>query len=429
MELAASQKRIAELSKELEAHNYRYYVLNDPTVSDFSYDEMMRELRELEAAFPSLQLPTSPTQRVGGVASSTFEKVQHAVQMMSLQDVFSFAEVSAFLTRCKEQFSNPEFVVEPKIDGLSVSLEYTNGVFTRGSTRGDGFVGEDVTENLKTIRSIPLHLEDAPAFLEVRGEVYMPRERFLSLTEEQEQNGETPFKNPRNAASGSLRQKDASVTAKRGLDILIFNVQQIDGETLTSHRQSLDYLRQLGMKTVQATEPLTTESEILDALQAVGAERTDLPYDIDGVVVKVNDFAQREEMGATAKVPKWAVAYKFPPEEKETKLLEILNSVGRTGVITPVAVFEPIGWQAQMFPVQRCTIRISLQKRAFVWAIRLLCGKPEKSFRKLFAPPHICRMLCRMKCRKSVRSAERKPFGMRKKVHSAARIRIVRHSC
>ena len=216
--------------------------------------------------------------------------------MMSLQDVFSFAEVSAFLTRCKEQFSNPEFVVEPKIDGLSVSLEYTNGVFTRGSTRGDGFVGEDVTENLKTIRSIPLHLEDAPAFLEVRGEVYMPRERFLSLTEEQEQNGETPFKNPRNAASGSLRQKDASVTAKRGLDILIFNVQQIDGEMLTSHRQSLDYLRQLGMKTVQATEPLTTESEILDALQAVGAERTDLRYDIDGVVVKVNDFAQREEM-------------------------------------------------------------------------------------------------------------------------------------
>ena len=342
MELAAAKKRIAELSKELEAHNYRYYVLNDPTVSDFSYDEMMRELRELEAAFPSLQLPTSPTQRVGGVASSTFEKVQHAVQMMSLQDVFSFAEVSAFLTRCKEQFSNPEFVVEPKIDGLSVSLEYTNGVFTRGSTRGDGFVGEDVTENLKTIRSIPLHLEDAPAFLEVRGEVYMPRERFLSLTEEQEQNGETPFKNPRNAASGSLRQKDASVTAKRGLDILIFNVQQIDGEMLTSHRQSLDYLRQLGMKTVQATEPLTTESEVLDALQAVGSERTDLPYDIDGVVVKVNDFAQREEMGATAKVPKWAVAYKFPPEEKETKLLEILNSVGRTGVITPVAVFEPI---------------------------------------------------------------------------------------
>lgn len=429
MELAAAKKRIAELSKELEAHNYRYYVLNDPTVSDFSYDEMMRELRELEAAFPSLQLPTSPTQRVGGVASSTFEKVQHAVQMMSLQDVFSFAEVSAFLTRCKEQFSDPKFVVEPKIDGLSVSLEYTNGIFTRGSTRGDGFVGEDVTENLKTIRSIPLHLEDALAFLEVRGEVYMPRERFLSLTEEQEQNGETPFKNPRNAASGSLRQKDASVTAKRGLDILIFNVQQIDGETLTTHRQSLDYLRQLGMKTVQATEPLTTESEVLDALQAVGSERTDLPYDIDGVVVKVNDFAQREEMGATAKVPKWAVAYKFPPEEKETKLLEILNSVGRTASSRQLPYLNRFGWQAQTFPVRRCTIRISSQKRAFVWAIRLLCGKPEKSFRKWFAPPRICRMLCRMKCRKSVRSAEQKPFGMRKKVLSAARIRIVQHSC
>ena len=246
----------------------------------------------------------------------------------------------------------------------------------------------------------------------------MPRERFLSLTEEQEQNGETPFKNPRNAASGSLRQKDASVTAKRGLDILIFNVQQIDGKTLTTHRQSLDYLRQLGMKTVQATEPLTTESEILDALQAVGAERTDLPYDIDGVVVKVNDFAQREEMGATAKVPKWAVAYK----KFSTALAERVSS-------RQLPYLNRFGWQAQMFPVQRCTIRISSQKRAFVWAIRLLCGKPEKSFRKLFAPPRICRMLCRMKCRKSVRSAERKPFGMRKKVPFAARIRIVRHSC
>lgn len=342
MELAEAKERIATLSKKLEVYNYRYYVLNDPSVSDFSYDEMMRELRQLETEFPSLQLPTSPTQRVGGMAASTFEKVPHTVQMMSLQDVFSYEEVSAFVTRCKEQFTTPQFIVEPKIDGLSVSLEYTNGVFTRGSTRGDGFVGEDVTENLKTIRSIPLQLENAPPFLEVRGEVYMPRERFLSLTAEQELNGETPFKNPRNAASGSLRQKDASITAKRGLDILIFNVQQVDGVTLTSHRQSLDYLQQLGMKVVQATQPLETLQQVLDALQAVGTEREQFSYDIDGVVVKINDFAQREEMGATAKVPKWAAAYKFPPEEKETELLEILNSVGRTGVITPVAVFQPI---------------------------------------------------------------------------------------
>lgn len=342
MELAEAKKRIATLSKALEQHNYRYYVLNDPSVSDFSYDEMMRELRQLEADFPDLQSPTSPTQRVGGMASSTFEKVSHAVQMMSLQDVFSYEEVAAFVTRCQKQFAAPQFIVEPKIDGLSVSLEYTNGELTRGSTRGDGFIGEDVTENLKTIRSIPLRLEHAPAFLEVRGEVYMPREQFFALTAEQEANGETPFKNPRNAASGSLRQKDPTVTAKRGLDILIFNVQQIEGETLTTHRDSLDYLSQLGMKTVQASQPLETLEQVLEALQAIGTDRTEYAFDIDGVVVKVNDFAQREEMGATAKVPKWAAAYKFPPEEKETTLLEIINSVGRTGVITPVAVFTPI---------------------------------------------------------------------------------------
>ncbi len=342
MELAEAKERIATLSKALEQHNYRYYVLNDPSVSDFSYDEMMRELRQLEADFPDLQSPTSPTQRVGGMASSTFEKVSHAVQMMSLQDVFSYEEVAAFVTRCQKQFAAPQFIVEPKIDGLSVSLEYTNGELTRGSTRGDGFIGEDVTENLKTIRSIPLRLEHAPAFLEVRGEVYMPREQFFALTAEQEANGETPFKNPRNAASGSLRQKDPTVTAKRGLDILIFNVQQIEGETLTTHRDSLDYLSQLGMKTVQASQPLETLEQVLEALQAIGTDRTEYAFDIDGVVVKVNDFAQREEMGATAKVPKWAAAYKFPPEEKETTLLEIINSVGRTGVITPVAVFTPI---------------------------------------------------------------------------------------
>jgi DNA ligase (NAD+) len=342
MELAEAKERIATLSKALEQHNYRYYVLNDPSVSDFSYDEMMRELRQLEADFPDLQSPTSPTQRVGGMASSTFEKVSHAVQMMSLQDVFSYEEVAAFVTRCQKQFAAPQFIVEPKIDGLSVSLEYTNGELTRGSTRGDGFIGEDVTENLKTIRSIPLRLEHAPAFLEVRGEVYMPREQFFALTAEQEANGETPFKNPRNAASGSLRQKDPAVTAKRGLDILIFNVQQIEGETLTTHRDSLDYLSQLGMKTVQASQPLETLEQVLEALQAIGTDRTEYAFDIDGVVVKVNDFAQREEMGATAKVPKWAAAYKFPPEEKETTLLEIINSVGRTGVITPVAVFTPI---------------------------------------------------------------------------------------
>lgn len=342
MQKEDAKKRIQELSKELEMHNYRYYILNDPSVSDYTYDEMMRELRNLEEQFPELLLPASPSQRVGGGASSTFEKVTHAVQMASLQDVFSFEEVAAFVQRCKEQLHDPQFVVEPKIDGLSVSLEYENGILTRGSTRGDGFTGEDVTMNLKTIHTIPLQLKDAPSYLEVRGEVYMSRERFEKLAQQQEENGEVPFKNPRNAASGSLRQKDASVTAKRGLDILVFNIQQIEGAVLTAHKESIDYLAELGLTTVSQSGLLTDTQQILDEIQRIGEERSKYPYDIDGVVVKLDSFSQREEMGATTKVPKWAVAYKFPPEEKETILKEIEIGVGRTGVITPVAVFEPV---------------------------------------------------------------------------------------
>ena len=337
-----AKKRIEVLSRELEQHNYRYYILNDPTVSDYTYDEMMRELRALEAEYPDFLLPTSPSQRVGGGASSTFEKVTHAVQMASLQDVFSFEEVAAFVQRCKEQLHEPQFVVEPKIDGLSVSLEYENGIFTRGSTRGDGFTGEDVTMNLKTIQTIPLQLKNAPSYLEVRGEVYLSREKFEALSQYQEQNGETPFKNPRNAASGSLRQKDASVTAKRGLDILIFNVQQIEGVSLNAHKASIDYLTELGLTTIPQSALLTDTRQIIEEIQRIGEIRSEYPYDIDGVVVKLDDFSQREEMGATTKVPKWAVAYKFPPEEKETLLTDIEVGVGRTGVITPVAVFQPV---------------------------------------------------------------------------------------
>lgn len=342
MEDIEAKKRIEFLSKELEKYNYQYYVLNDSTVSDFTYDEMIHELRALENAFPLLKLSTSPTQRVGGMASSTFEKVSHKVQMMSLQDVFSFEEVSDFVTRCKELFENPAFVIEPKIDGLSVSLEYENGLFVRGSTRGDGFIGEDVTGNLKTIHSVPLKLDKSPEFLEVRGEVYMPKKQFFALAERQELNGETPFKNPRNAASGSLRQKDSSVTAKRNLDILVFNVQQVDGIAWTSHYQSLQTLNKYGFKTVQESSLVYTLEEIISEIEKIGNSRNDFPYDIDGVVIKIDDFSQREEMGATTKVPKWAVAYKFPPEEKETELLDIEVSVGRTGAITPVAVFNPI---------------------------------------------------------------------------------------
>jgi len=334
--------RISHLSKELMQHNYRYYILNDPSVSDYTYDEMMRELRTLESKYPELLSSDSPSQRVGGIASSSFEKVEHKVQMASLQDVFSFEEVNAFITRCKEQLVDPKFIVEPKIDGLSVSLEYENGVFKRGSTRGDGFTGEDITMNLKTIHTIPLKIENAPSYLEVRGEVYMPLKSFKQLSIAQEENDEIPFKNPRNAASGSLRQKDSSVTAKRRLDIFVFNLQNIEGKNLLSHKQSIDYLNSLGFTTIDQSNPLSNAEEVIDAIKRIGDKRSSYGYDIDGVVVKIDSFEQRDEMGATMKTPKWAVAYKFPPEEKETILKDIEVSVGRTGVITPVAVFESV---------------------------------------------------------------------------------------
>ena len=262
--------------------------------------------------------------------------------MGSLQDVFSLEQVQAFTDRCREASPKPIYVVEPKIDGLSVSLEYVNGEFVRGSTRGDGFIGEDVTANLKTIKSIPLKLKEAVPFLEVRGEVYMPRETFFALVEKQENNGETPFKNPRNAAAGSLRQKNPKIAAERKLDIFIFNVQQIEGVKLTSHKQSLDYLKKLGFKVVAEYVQAETYEEISARIDHIGNMRSEYSFDIDGVVIKIDDFVLREKMGATSKVPKWAVAYKFPPEEKETKLLDIEVNVGRTGAITPVAVFEPV---------------------------------------------------------------------------------------
>ena len=339
-----AEKKIIELSEILEKYGYEYYVLDNPTVSDYEYDMLMQELKKLEADYPELVSPSSPTQRVGGTALNTFEKVTHTVQMGSLQDVFSFEQVREFVNKCKENLKNPVFTVEPKIDGLSVSLEYTDGIFTRGSTRGDGFVGEDVSGNLKTIKSIPLKLKSTapPEFIEVRGEVYMPRESFAELSEKQELNDEQPFKNPRNAAAGSLRQKNPKITAERKLDIFVFNIQQIEGYELNSHKQSLDYAKSLGFKVIPSYKSCTEYNEIADEINRIGSNRANLPFDIDGVVIKIDDFEQREIMGATSKVPKWAVAYKFPPEEKETTLLDIEVNVGRTGAITPVAVFEPI---------------------------------------------------------------------------------------
>lgn len=342
MNRSDAQKRIEELSELLNKYSYQYYVLDNPEISDYDFDMLMQELKGLEEQFPEFILPESPTQRVGGMALNKFEKVSHAVQMASLQDVFSFEQVENFVLKCHEELGDVEFSVEPKIDGLSVSLEYENGVFTRGSTRGDGFVGEDVTANLRTIRSIPMKIENAPEFLEVRGEVYMPQESFFSLVEQQELNDETPFKNPRNAAAGSLRQKDSKITAKRRLDIFIFNVQQVTGREYETHTQSLDNLKAMGFKVLPSYKICRASAEIREEIDRIGNERSAFGFDIDGVVIKVNRLSQRDIMGATSKTPKWAVAYKYPPEEKETKLLDIEVNVGRTGAITPVAVFDPI---------------------------------------------------------------------------------------
>lgn len=341
MELKEAEKRAAELRAVIEKHNHNYYDLDSPTIEDDEYDALMRELRGIEQQYPELSTPDSPTHRVGGTVSSSFAKVRHEVQMGSLQDVFSEEEVRTFLSGVMEQGAN-EFTVEPKIDGLSVSLEYSDGIFVRGSTRGDGFVGEDITANLRTIRSIPLKLSEAPEFIEVRGEVYMPRSSFAALCEEQERNGDPLPKNPRNAAAGSLRQKDSSVTASRKLDIFCFNLQQLRGRELTTHSQSLEYMQSLGFRVIPDYRICHTAEEVITRIREIGEMRRSLPFDIDGAVVKVNSFALRTEIGATTKVPKWAVAFKYPPEEKETTLNDIEINVGRTGALTPVAIFDPV---------------------------------------------------------------------------------------
>lgn len=337
-----SAKRARELRDKLNYYSRKYYVDDDPEIEDYEYDMLQRELKAIEDKYPDLVTPDSPTVRVGGSAENLFSKVEHRVRMESLQDAFSFAEIEEFDRRVRETERDVHYVVEPKIDGLSVSLEYTNGVLTRGSTRGDGDVGEDVTANLRTVRSIPLKIKTPLPFLEVRGEVYMPKSVFASLVTRQELDGEKPFKNPRNAAAGSLRQKDSKVTAGRGLDIFVFNVQQIEGAELSSHKQSLDFLREQGFHTIPFYTRFDNITDVISELKRIGEIRSGLEYDIDGAVIKVDDFAQRERLGSTSKFPKWAVAFKYPPEEKTTKLVDIEIGVGRTGVLTPTAVFEPV---------------------------------------------------------------------------------------
>ena len=336
-----AKKRIEQLSNLLKEANYRYYVLDDPQMPDFEYDRLLRELEELENANPELIAADSPTQRVGGKALDQFEKVVHPVPLMSLQDVFSPEELEEFLRKVKETDPNAVFSVEPKIDGLSVALEYVDGKFVRGATRGDGVVGEDVTENLKTIRSIPMTLEGAPSRLIVRGEVFMPKKQFAALNERQEAEGKPLFANPRNAAAGSLRQLDSKIAAKRGLDIFVFNVQLAEGVSFENHAQSLAFLQDLRFKVIPCAV-IADAQQVIDHVMDINKKREQLPCDIDGAVIKVNDLALRERMGATAKFPRWAAAYKYPPEIKPTVVEDIVVQVGRTGVLTPKAVVRPV---------------------------------------------------------------------------------------
>jgi len=341
MNFENAKARAKELRDSLNYHSHKYYVEDNPEIGDYEYDMLQRELAAIEKEYPELITPDSPTQRVGGSADGMFEPVVHSVPLESLQDAFSTDEVLAFDSRVKAVFDSAEYVVEPKIDGLSVALEYENGVFVRGSTRGDGNVGEDVTANLRTVNSIPLRLRE-DVTIEVRGEVYMPKKVFASLVEEQEQNGEKAFKNPRNAAAGSLRQKNPKITATRGLDIFVFNIQRIEGGNIAGHKQSIDYLKELGFKTIPFYNKYSTVDDVLSELERIGAIRSSLPFDIDGAVIKTDSFAQRAEIGSTAKFPRWALAFKYPPEEKETTVTDIEVAVGRTGVLTPTAVFEPV---------------------------------------------------------------------------------------
>ena len=335
------KERMKELRDTLNAHSYRYYVLDEPSISDYEYDMLQRELANLEREHPEEITPDSPTQRVGGMALTKFDPVQHAVPLESLQDSFSDAEVVEFDEKVREQLSDAAYSVEPKVDGLSVALEYRDGMFIRGATRGDGRVGEDVTENLRTIPSIPMVLPEKLPHLIVRGEVYMAKKVFAALNAEREENGEQTFANPRNAAAGSLRQLDPKIAAKRRLDIAIFNLQLAEGRSFTTHAETLDYLREQKFKVI-GNRVVSNIDDALAEIHRLGEHRAELPYDMDGAVVKLNSLSDREILGSTSKVPRWAIAYKYPPEEKETRVTEIVVQVGRTGVLTPKAVFEPV---------------------------------------------------------------------------------------
>lgn len=346
MDKKQAEKRIKELRKQVEYHAKRYYDDDNPEITDFEYDMMMLELRTLESQFPELITKDSLTQKVGGTVKEGFQKVEHEVPLQSLQDVFDFDEIEAFDERVKKQaeengIENPQYVVETKIDGLSAALEYVDGKFVRGATRGNGLLGEDVTENLKTIKTIPQELSEK-INITVRGEVFISKKDFEEMNQEREENEEETFANARNAAAGSLRQLDSNITKNRPLDIYIFNVQKIEGKEFNSHYEELEYLRKLGFNVNPVLIPCKDTEEVIKAIQKIGEDRENLTFGIDGAVVKVDDLNLRKIMGTTSKVPKWAIAYKYPPERKETILKDITFQVGRTGVITPMAILEPV---------------------------------------------------------------------------------------
>lgn len=340
--MVTPKKRVEELTELLNYHNYRYYVEDSPEISDFEFDALLRELEELEEKYPELKKANSPTARVGGEAVSGFEEVLHSVPMQSLQKAFSKEEILDFDKRVRNVVNNAEYVVEQKIDGLSVSLEYIDGAFVRGSTRGDGTVGEDVTENIKTIRSVPMQLKDKIPFLEVRGEVFLSRDNFTKINEQLELSEQPLFANPRNAAAGSLRQLDPKIAAKRNLDIFVFNIQKIDGANINSHTEGLTFLKKQGFKTILNDKAYQNIEDVYDEIIRIGEQRDELYFDIDGAVVKVNDFDMRDNLGTTSKFPKWAIAYKYPAEKQTTIIRDIKIQIGRTGVLTPLAILDTV---------------------------------------------------------------------------------------
>ena len=342
MDFISAQKRVAELHVLLNQYNYEYHVLDQPSVPDSEYDARLKELIQVEESFPELKTPDSPTQRVGGAVLDAFQKVEHRTPMLSLGNAFNEADLLDFDRKVRqavgEQFS---YVCELKIDGLAVSLMYENGLFTRGATRGDGTIGEDITANLKTIKSIPLRIKQ-PLTIEVRGEAYMPKKSFEQLNKKREQQEEEPFANPRNAAAGSLRQLDPRIAASRNLSVFLYAIADLGGTGVTTHSEGLNLLDDLGFKTNQERQTCANIQEVISYVNSWSEKRPHLPYEIDGIVIKVNSLQQQEELGMTAKSPRWAIAYKFPAEEVVTKLLDIELSVGRTGVITPTAILEPV---------------------------------------------------------------------------------------